>query len=60
MVYPRTGNGSILKDLIRHINNYADLCPLEKITRGLSKSRKYAIDRAPTIDEIQQTLRIFR
>ena len=25
----------------------------KKITRGLPKSRKYADDRAPTIDEIQ-------
>ena len=28
----------------------------KKITRGLPKSRKYADDRAPTIEEIQQHL----
>ena len=34
--------------------------PWEKITKGLPRARRYAYDRAPTIEEIQKDMQVSR
>src|SRR5215207_9127750 len=47
-----------LRNFVKTIKLFCEMSEIpihwKKITRGLPKSRKYADDRAPTIDEIQQ------
>jgi hypothetical protein len=50
--------GGTLRNFVKTIKLFCEMSEIpihwKKITRGLPKSRKYAVDRAPTIDEIQQ------
>jgi hypothetical protein len=50
--------GATLRNFIKAIKLFCEMSdipiPWKKITRGLPKIRRYAYDRAPTIDEIQQ------
>jgi integrase len=50
--------GGTLRNFVKTIKLFCEMSEIhihwKKITRGLPKSRKYADDRAPTIEEIQQ------
>ena len=52
--------GSTMRNYVKAIKLFCDmndiLIPWKKITRGLPKGRKYADDRAPTIDEINKII----
>jgi hypothetical protein len=49
--------GATLRNFVKTIKLFCEMSDIpiqwKKITRGLPKSRKYADDRAPTIEEIQ-------
>jgi hypothetical protein len=51
-------SGGALRNFVKTIKLFCEMSEIpihwKKITRGLPKSRKYADDRAPTIEEIQQ------
>jgi hypothetical protein len=51
-------SGGTLRNFLKTIKLFCEMSeisiPWKKITRGLPKSRKYADDRAPAIDQIQQ------
>ena len=50
--------GATLRNFVKTIKLFCEMSDIpiqwKKITRGLPKSRKYADDRAPTLEEIQQ------
>ncbi len=54
----RDYRSELLSNFVKTIKLFCEMSEIpihwKKITRGLPKSRKYADDRAPTIDEIQQ------
>jgi hypothetical protein len=55
-------SGATLRNYVKTIKLFCEmneiLIPWKKVTRGLPRGRKYADDRAPTIEEIHRLIAI--